>query len=192
MINYLSNKFISLCLEEKVINKDSDVYRYGFESILSSYLSILVVLLTGIAIHHKLIALLYLIVFYFIRKYSGGYHCNSYLKCMIFTDLTFILSVIMISNMNYKMLIPLSILSSFFSIKKAPICHANKPFTNAQKKVFKQKNCYIICISLLIGTVSIFLYPILSRLIFVIIIINAFLMKKGELENEKRIIKICS
>lgn len=114
MINYLSNKFISLCLEEKIINIDTDVYKYGFEAILSSYLSILVVLLTGIAIHHKLIAFLYLIVFYFIRKYSGGYHCNSYLKCMIFTDLTFILSVIMINNMNYKTLIPLSILSSFF------------------------------------------------------------------------------
>ena len=26
MINYLSNKFISICLEEKIIDVDSDIY----------------------------------------------------------------------------------------------------------------------------------------------------------------------
>lgn len=56
MINYLSNKFISICLEEKIIDVDSDIYKYGFESILSSYLCIAIVLFTGIFIKYKLIA----------------------------------------------------------------------------------------------------------------------------------------
>lgn len=102
MINYLSNKFISICLEEKIIDVDSDIYKYGFESILSSYLCIAIVLFTGIFIKYKLIAFFYLLIFYFIRKYSGGYHCDSYLKCIIWTDFIFILSVIMIDNLNYE------------------------------------------------------------------------------------------
>ena len=119
MINYLSNKFISICLEEKIIDVDSDIYKYGFESILSSYLCIAIVLFTGIFIKYKLIAFFYLLIFYFIRKYSGGYHCDSYLKCIIWTDFIFILSVIMIDNLNYELLIPLCIVCSIFSIKKA-------------------------------------------------------------------------
>lgn len=118
MINYLSNKFISICLEEKIIDVDSDIYKYGFESILSSYLCIAIVLFTGIFIKYKLIAFFYLLIFYFIRKYSGGYHCDSYLKCIIWTDFIFILSVIMIDNLNYELLIPLCIVCSIFSIKK--------------------------------------------------------------------------
>lgn len=191
MINYLSNKFISICLEEKIIDVDSDIYKYGFESILSSYLCIAIVLFTGIFIKYKLIAFFYLLIFYFIRKYSGGYHCDSYLKCIIWTDFIFILSVIMIDNLNYELLIPLCIVCSIFSIKKAPICHFNKPFTNSQRKIFKQKYCHTIYILLSLGIISTFLYPLLSKLIFVIIIINAFLMKKGEQKNEKRITKIC-
>ena len=165
MINYLSNKFISICLEEKIIDVDSDIYKYGFESILSSYLCIAIVLFTGIFIKYKLIAFFYLLIFYFIRKYSGGYHCDSYLKCIIWTDFIFILSVIMIDNLNYELLIPLCIVCSIFSIKKAPICHFNKPFTNSQRKIFKQKYCHIIYILLSLGIISTFLYPLLSKLI---------------------------
>lgn len=40
----------------KIIDVDSDIYKYGFESILSSYLCIAIVLFTGIFIKYKLIA----------------------------------------------------------------------------------------------------------------------------------------
>jgi len=64
MINYLSNKFISICLEEKIIDVDSDIYKYGFESILSSYLCIAIVLFTGIFIQINSIFLLTYFLFY--------------------------------------------------------------------------------------------------------------------------------
>lgn len=191
MINYLSNKFISICLEEKIIDVDSDIYKYGFESILSSYLWYSDLFYLRVFYKIQINSIFLLTYFLFIRKYSGGYHCDSYLKCIIWTDFIFILSVIMIDNLNYELLIPLCIVCSIFSIKKAPICHFNKPFTNSQRKIFKQKYCHIIYILLSLGIISTFLYPLLSKLIFVIIIINAFLMKKGEQKNEKRITKIC-
>lgn len=100
MLKYISKFMVRILLnnglEKKLIN-EQEIYQYGFEIALSSILNLIIVLTIGIIFNSILSSIIFIFCFYLIRKQTGGYHADSYLKCNIIFGATFTL-VILISH----------------------------------------------------------------------------------------------
>lgn len=82
MISFLSNWITELLCEKEIIEPDrKDVYRYGYEIFISSFISLLIVVSVGILTGYIFESTVFYVVFVFTRQYCGGYHANTYLKC---------------------------------------------------------------------------------------------------------------
>ena len=60
---------------------DIDIVKYGYKLLVSSIVGTLMVLLVAFFIFKIEDATIFLISFSVLRRYSGGYHCKTYVKC---------------------------------------------------------------------------------------------------------------
>lgn len=120
---------------------EMELYKYGVEISLSSIISFLEILFIGIATSHFIESILFLVVFIFIRSFTGGFHANTYLKCNLVMLISFIAIVIIyellrghINWIYYLMVCGFSVLVvSAFS----PIENIYKPINVDDKFKFK-------------------------------------------------------
>ncbi|MCD7840625.1 MAG: accessory gene regulator B family protein, partial [Erysipelotrichaceae bacterium] len=87
MITSMAHYIAVFLLKNDVINKENlNIYIYGFELMISSGINIVTTIVLGVLFSKLTECLVFLISFILLRKYCGGYHANSYLKCnTIFT-----------------------------------------------------------------------------------------------------------
>ena len=104
IIEKLSNRVVQYlvhCNSIEDTEEYRDYYQYGVEITISSVLSVAAVLAIGILLHRFFASVLYLFLFMFIRRFTGGYHANTYFKCNITGCITFS-SVILLSFLAEK------------------------------------------------------------------------------------------
>ena len=95
MISFLSSKLADLLIKNEIVSsEDREIYIYGFEIIISSFFGASSVLFLGIILRSVIESLVFLIIFIVIRQCCGGYHANSYIKCIISFVLVFVLVII--------------------------------------------------------------------------------------------------
>lgn len=91
IITFLS-KTISHFLHKNNIIKEEELelYKYGFEIIISTILGFMITLLIGLIFQIILLSILYYVIFVVLRQLTGGYHADSYLKCnLVFSGVSF-------------------------------------------------------------------------------------------------------
>ncbi len=145
---------------EQTINKDEEVFcRYGIEIIVSSVLSFALIFILGIGINMLLETIVFFICFSSLRKYTGGYHADSYIKCNIGFILVFTFTISVSLLLENKIGIFESIVSSFIMIiliwKNSPVEHINKPIADEKKMIYKCMSTAIGFIYCVIGTIMI-------------------------------------
>ena len=80
----LSQKSVRLFCEQKVIDEaKADAYVYGYELLISSVVSVLLVVLIAVVCGDVRYALSFLIGFIPQRIYIGGYHATSHTRCYL-------------------------------------------------------------------------------------------------------------
>lgn len=139
MLEYLSDKIAKVLVSQKIISDcDMDVYAYGLALLLSFFFNTVIMFVIGIITHRLVETILFLIVFVILRSFSGGYHADTFLKCMIITFSTYAL-VISLSAVKVSLIVYLAILfvGFFIVLIKAPIEHPNKEISVRDKKHHK-------------------------------------------------------
>ncbi len=145
IIEKLSNRVVQYlihCNSIEDTDEYRDYYQYGVEITISSVLSVAAVLVIGILLHRFVAGVLYLFLFMFIRRFTGGYHANTYFKCNITGCITFS-SVICLSLAaeKYDVLKYLSFVFALISIlvimAYCPIENKNKPIAPNKIKRYK-------------------------------------------------------
>jgi len=124
------------------------IYTYGIHLILSDLSNFLIILVPSLFLHKVNVGITFIAIFCLIRRYSGGYHCSSNLRCnmtylMIYLTMLYMLQQPNIVN-NQKVDI-LFYLSSIFIMLLAPVSR-NRYFNG---KTFK-KNKVLTIIGVLI------------------------------------------
>lgn len=76
---------------------DAEVILYGMKIIISHFISVMVVLVCALLLHSLDIAAIYLVTLLLLRRNVGGYHCKTYLGCLLTTTIAFML--IALTNM---------------------------------------------------------------------------------------------
>ena len=80
----LSQKLVRLFCEQKVVDESkADAYVYGYELLISSVVSVLLVVLIAVVCGDVRYALSFLIGFIPERIYIGGYHATSHTRCYL-------------------------------------------------------------------------------------------------------------
>ena len=136
----LSQKLVRLFCEQKVVDESkADAYVYGYELLISSVVSILLVILISIICGDVRYSLSFLIGFIPQRIYIGGYHATSHTRCYLaFTGLALVcilLSKTIAANHLFRILTTAALLgiSIFFS----PIEAKNKPLGKKKRLSYK-------------------------------------------------------
>lgn len=70
---------------------DAEVILYGMKIIISHFISVMVVLVCALLLHSLDIAAIYLVTLLLLRRNVGGYHCKTYLGCLLTTTIAFML-----------------------------------------------------------------------------------------------------
>ena len=156
MISELSKRISLFLCRNNIINyEDIEIYKYGFETICSTFLGFIITVIIGLVFKMFLLSIFYYIMFVTIRQFTGGYHAKSYFKCnltfSIVTTFVFSFTKLVVYTQIYIILYHILFLILSFMIvwRYIPVENENKPLDQEQKK--KNRSIGIA----LTGTVSI-------------------------------------
>ncbi len=144
------------------LNLDSDqveIIVYGAINILQTINSIFWVIAFGFLTGTLFESLMFSISAGVLRKYSGGGHASSPMRCAAIGTITAVIGGLMIQKifiyMNLKisiiMVVIITIININIIIKKAPVDSIEKPIRSEElRKKFRIKSIILLCISLFI------------------------------------------
>lgn len=141
MITSLAQYITGILYKNNIIDsKMLDIYIYGFEVIVSGFVSIFIGLALGFIFAQIPESIVFLIVFILIRKYCGGYHADTYFRCnSIFMINIAIVMIILKINFNYSIYLHfiIGLICIITYITLAPIENKYKPLTYEEKKKYR-------------------------------------------------------
>lgn len=140
-----------------------DVYRYGFEVLLSTLVYTIIFIVTAIISNTFIESLIFWLGFFIVRTIAGGYHAKTYIACHLLfmtTHLLFI-SILKLSPAASHIYISLTMMmvSSVLLFLFAPVAHPNKPFIKSEKKRFRKYSCIYAILLLLVSAYTAILIP---------------------------------
>lgn len=171
MIQGISNWLLDICNNNNVIDYDEEIFLYGVEVIITSLINIALLLAVGLVSGTTDQALVYFVSYAFLRKFIGGYHCNTNLKCITFNVSKYILYVLICPHIEISIIIMLLIIlfTLVLIVYKAPFEHRNRPISPEDKIVYKK---YAFIIAFIYGG-AILLFNTYSYILsYVLVIIN--------------------
>lgn len=189
MTHKIAGFIASMLQKSKVIEDDDSIfYQYGFEILIDTVLQTILLLIIGILLGKPMETLVFLIIFTLIRRYSGGYHANSKLKCTLVSTFVMLISIglpIFFSNtISYIVGAVLAIITIWVF---APVEHPNRPLTD---NAIRHCRIYSRVLTVLTGIVILVLniykpeyaYTASLSLFSVAILI---IVQRGENKNER-------
>lgn len=87
----ISRKIVQ-CIDENITldNSQKEIINFGLQATLEISLNLLISILVLFELHMIKEGVVFFLVFIPLRKYSGGYHADTYIKCFIISILTLI------------------------------------------------------------------------------------------------------
>lgn len=189
MLNSLARRIANFILTQKSIEENMfSIYIYGIELLISSVLGVLLVVVVGLVLGRFIDSLLFLLSFIFLRKYTGGLHCNSYTACNVMTVLTFVVAVELAGLINYfshklLLLVLMVVFIDFVILLLTPVSNPNKPVL-LQDRV-KYKAIAIIIFSFHLGVMILLKNYINTEIILVTDFITCVYVILGLIKNKK-------
>ena len=121
-----------------------EIYEYSYEIMISQTVYILIMILISLMFGAVFESLAFFMGFSICRKFSGGYHASTYIKCHIIfavNQIVFLLLVKFMKSEYFGLTAILMVIVSFFIIfAVAPIDHPNKPFDENEFSKYKKRS----------------------------------------------------
>ncbi len=166
MIARAAQAISSALLKSNAINSDElSVYTYGIQLLLLAICDWCITFFIALLMGQISLSLIYLVVFFLLRKHCGGYHAKTHFRCICISNAVFIASILMASQMekaNFIWLIFGEILNFAILFYYAPIAHKNKPILakdlHRHKIIGRYLNAIISCFVVLFTASSLYKY----------------------------------
>lgn len=135
--------------------EEQEEYTYGLDLIMSIICTDIIMLAIGLIMKMIPQVIIFGFMYKFIRKYVGGYHCDSALTCLISSSTMCLCVLIAIKYLPYNLgvYIVATVLSIGVLFAISPIEAINKPLEEIEVKVFGKRARIVLCITLVIFSV---------------------------------------
>lgn len=197
MIEELSDKIAAWLVENTDKGKDEfEIYSYGISVMISYIISLISIFTIGLIFNSIIETAIYAFVFTFIRKFTGGYHCNTYLRCNLLYISCYVLSLATVKLLSYinfawVVLLIAYLVSNIIIIRFSPIAHKNKPIAMEDFLPLKLKAVAVSVTFTILSTVLVIMGVKQAYIVAVVLLQVAVAMlvaihqnKKGELKGE--------
>ena len=162
MIEKISKQITNHLIQKNVIKSETaEVYRYGIELVISTFIGIVLILLCGFIFDMFWLTILYYVIFFTIRQFAGGYHANTYMGCKVVLVISTIVILAITKSLaflkSYSLIMHILLLIFAIStlIQLSPIDSENKHMDTKQ-----EKRCKLIVsvLSILFAIISLPVY----------------------------------
>lgn len=158
-IHIISAYLTKILESEKLIREDErELYIYGFEITCANLVNFVIAFGIGIATHSVIEISAFYLVFVSSRRFTGGYHADSYRKCFSLFALSNITAAALARIFQHcemvlqmGLIVGAAVFLLWETYKKAPVEHENRPFTKTEYCFFRKRSIQIIVIWILIG-----------------------------------------
>lgn len=154
---YITNKMIKNNIVENI---NAEIYAFGFELLISYFVWFLLILIVAFITNTILETILFCGGFMILRRFAGGYHTSTYLRCQILFLLNQLLFVCLIKTLEESIYFGISLFLACMSVLIiwliAPIDHENRRFNENEYCYFKTMSrmySLVIIISFIIMSV---------------------------------------
>lgn len=169
MEHLLASRFGDYLRKRKIIQEEYfEVYVYGAELFLSFIVTTLIIAVIAVLSGTVWMSLAHLIVFIALRRFTGGYHADTYLKCKLLTVSVYITVILLARYFDiewYSYLILIFAGNTIIHFK-APVENPNKPLSDQQKRRLKVLSHIVFSGLVICGSALSFLDQLLSNTVF--------------------------
>jgi len=199
MLHKLAEDISLYLITNKIIDiEERDIYIYGIELLISTLLTSISILILAFFIGELVSAVIFLLIHFLLKSYTGGYHANYYYQCYIYSILNFIMLIIAKTRilLAYKPVVALALLviSIMIIFKYAPVTNKNNPKTEeeiSRNKKIARKRVLLLSLIPILGYVVkaelIDIWFMMALTIFSIaysIVINIFMKRKEQIQEQ--------
>ena len=167
------------------------VFVYGFELFFSTFFSLSTILILSLLFQAVIETLFFLLPFFGLRLFCGGYHAKTYSRCFISTNFTYLLTlcgaklISFLSTMSFMLFFAcLAFLIIFFW---SPIRNYRHPLS---EKRYQHNRKIARLLSILYVSLSFIFYSTFSGMIFLMFTLSgmavAILMIKPKLQERRK------
>lgn len=162
MINNLSTRITNKLLAEgNIAENERELYIYGLFMLLSHLMYLVFVIVFGLIFKCFLESIIFYIAFQFIRRYAGGYHAKTEIRCEILSTLSILCCIVLIKlSKMYDIRITLLIISLVFAVLIFVLCPLDtpeKPLNDKEYKYFR-KISWIILLLIIVAIIVSFIF----------------------------------
>lgn len=159
MISKLASKVVKKLIDNSAIaDTEQELYVYGFFILISQILYFTLTTLFGILLDIVLESVIFYVAFQFIRRYAGGIHASSELKCEIATTTSIFLCLLCIklceiNNIQMPILV-LTIIAAVSIFVLCPLDTPEKPLTKEEYRYFRKISWLILLLIVLMISIG--------------------------------------
>lgn len=192
MISKIASKVVGKLIDDSVVAAtEQELYVYGFFILISQILYFTLTMIFGVLLGIVLESVIFYVAFQFIRRYAGGFHASSEMKCTLITTISIFLCLLCtkiceINNIQMPILV-LTIIATVLIFVLCPLDTPEKPLTKEEYKYFRKISWVILLLIMLAICIGIYfkleflMYPCCMSLI-----LESILLVLGKI---KRLIK---
>lgn len=189
MISKIASKVVEKFLDSYIVdNAEKELYLYGFFVLISQILYLILTITFGFLLSVVFESIIFYVAFQLIRRYAGGIHASSELKCEIATTASIFLCLLSIKLCEInKVQIPILILTILAAVSIfifCPLDTPEKPISKNEYKYFRKITWMVLTIMLMVIAVLIinkshFAYPVCLS-----IILESLLLIAGKIKRK--------
>lgn len=146
-------------LEENntIQGENREIYRYGFQQGFTILLNIVTIIIIGLILKSLLQAILFMMFYFPLRSYAGGFHAKTDVRCYIYSMVIIVLILLVIrftpiTNLIYTII---TITSSVIILCFAPVQDHNKPLDQTERKVYKFRTLIVWAVEAILFSIAI-------------------------------------
>lgn len=189
MVSKLSAHITKKLLSNSTINKeDEELYRYGLFMLLSQLMYLLISCIFGLIFDCLFESIIFYIAFQFIRRYAGGYHASTEIRCEILSTLSILACIVAIKLSKIhdfqNALLIISAASAVCVFFLCPLDAPEKPLSEKEFKYFRKVSWMILIVIIIAIVVSyIFKFRIVVAPCCLSLILESILLVVGKIKR---------
>lgn len=162
MIKLISSKVARILCEDEKHTDNYELYEYAIYIILSSAFHMATVIVLGLVFNLLTESLVFYLSFIAIRKFAGGYHAKTPVRCYLFSFASNIIILCLVkwlSSINTLFIfifIIFELLCVVLILLISPLDTENNPLTGQEKKMYRMLTSIITILIFIISSLCFF------------------------------------